>query len=70
MLISDKRNEIFNRWGEKVRVFDKIEDIWDGTNYGGNKRCQNGSYSYFAVTRDVRGIERKYSGSFMLIGAD
>lgn len=62
------RMEIHNRWGELMRVFDDIDDVWDGTHH--NSRCPNGSYSYSAVTRDVRGFEHKYMGSLMLIGAE
>ncbi|MFT4526091.1 MAG: gliding motility-associated-like protein [Bacteroidia bacterium] len=62
------RMEIHNRWGELMRVFDDIDDVWDGTHH--NSRCPNGSYSYSAFTRDVRGIEHKYMGSVILIGAE
>ncbi len=66
--LTSLRMEIYNRWGELMRVFDDIDDFWDGTHHG--SRVQNGSYSYSAVTRDVRGIQRKYMGNVMLIGAE
>jgi gliding motility-associated-like protein len=62
------RMEIHNRWGELMRVFDDIDDVWDGTHH--NSRCPDGSYSYSALTRDVRGIEHKYMGSILLIGSE
>lgn len=57
--------EIFNKYGEKVYVSNKMGDSWDGTYK--MEDCSQGVYFYKIITTDYDGISRDYSGTVTLI---
>lgn len=66
--LAEMRLELFDRWGNLIRVFDHIDDVWDGTYRG--KLLPNGVYTWNAVTRDTKGLHHKYNGIVFLIGGN
>ena len=52
---------VFDRWGEKVFITDKVDEHWDGGN------AQHGTYTWSIVIVDELGAVRKKVGEVMLI---
>lgn len=59
--------EIVNRWGELVGKFDGPENGWNGTNFGTNAICQEGTYFYVAEITRIDGIEKVVKGFLTLL---
>lgn len=66
--LAEIRLEIFDRWGNQVRIFDDINDTWNGIYRG--KLLPTGVYTWNAVTRDSKGLNHKYQGIIFLVGGD
>jgi gliding motility-associated-like protein len=58
---------IYDRFGSKVFMTDKIEDSWDGKVNNSTDYASAGNYVYNIVIIDFNGKERVFHGSLMLI---
>ncbi len=59
------RMDIYNRWGELIHTMEDISGFWDGTYNDAD--CQDGTYTWKIVLRDLRDEEHIYVGHVNLI---
>jgi len=57
--------QIFNRWGELVKIINSVDDYWDGTYRG--KKCQDGTYTWKLIYVDFLGVKHFLTGHVNLL---
>ena len=57
---------VYDRWGEVVFETDDIYDYWDGR-IKDNKYGTNGSYTWYAIFKDLNGLGHEESGTVTII---
>jgi gliding motility-associated-like protein len=58
--------EIFDRWGLKLFVWDKVNEGWDGRTASGNMST-DGTYYYIITAKGMDGKEKTYTGFIQLL---
>lgn len=64
--ITNISTTIFNRWGQAINVFDKINEGWNGQD-ANNQPEPEGIYGYFARISLTNGDTKKVRGSVLLL---